>query len=484
MKNNLKKYGGRHKILPLAIAMIIAALVLGGCVKAEPPIKLDAKNPVTVSVWHYYNGPILNAFEAMVKEFNETVGLEQGIIVEGFGMGSVGELEAAVIAAANKEIGSMEMPNIFASYADTAYEAEKLGLLANLGDYFTAEEQAEYLDSYIEEGRIGANGELRIFPVAKSTEIMMLNDTDWQPFAKACGLNYDNLNTIEGIAKVAELYYDWSGGKSFFGRDSVANLFIIASKEFGTEIFQVAGGNATINVNASVMRKIWDNYYIPYISGYFSSYGRFRSDDAKVGDILAYIGSTASATYFPSQVTAGGQVYPVTAKVLPIPHFAGARRVMVQQGAGMVVTKGNPEEEYASTVFLKWFTEAQNNLKFAAMSGYLPVKKDAVDYQLMEEQIAAGQLSLDAITDETLRISFEEIQTSELYTNKAFNGGTAARAVLEHNLQDKAVTDREAVLKLLESGSTLQEAVARFNTEENLQKWLNELTQKLNEALK
>lgn len=39
------------------------------------------------------------------------------------------------------------------------------------------------MDSYIEEGKIGLNGELEIFPVAKSTEIMMMNKTVWDEFS-------------------------------------------------------------------------------------------------------------------------------------------------------------------------------------------------------------------------------------------------------------------------------------------------------------
>ncbi len=44
--------------------------------------------------------------------------------------------------------------------------------------------------------------------------------------------------------------------------------------------------------------KLWDNFYVPYINGYFASYGKFRSDDAKTGDILALVGSSSGAHTF------------------------------------------------------------------------------------------------------------------------------------------------------------------------------------------
>ena len=82
-------------------------------------------------------------------------------------------------------------------------------------------------------------------------------------------------------------------------------------------------------------RKLWDNYYVPYIKGWAAASGRFRSDDIKIGSILAYIGSNSSATYFPTQVMLSDtESHDIELKVLPKPHFEGGKKVAVQQGAG------------------------------------------------------------------------------------------------------------------------------------------------------
>ena len=471
------------KLLAIIISLVMVAALFAGCGSTGGnTVRLDPKNPTTITIWHYYNGPLLNAFQASIREFNETVGLEVGIIVESHGLGSVSELEKAVISSANNEIGSMDMPNIFASFPDTAYEAEKMGLLANLDDYFTSQEQEEYLRSYIEEGRIGLNGELRIFPIAKATEVLMVNETDWRPFAAANGVSDSDLETIEGVVRVSEMYYNWSGGKSLFGRDAMANLFIVGSMAFGVEIFEVNRGVGSINVDRDVMRLIWDNYYVPYINGFFSSYGRFRSDDAKVGDILMYVGSTSSAAFFPTEVTHDGVVHPITATVLPVPVFEDGASVLVQQGAGMVVTKGTPEQEFASVEFLKWFTGTRQNIEFAALTGYMPVKNEATDHGVLISHFHASGAEIDPLVLETLRVALEKVNTSELYTNKAFGGGTAARRVLETNLQEKAVADRESIVELIAGGMQKAEAVAQFNTDAGFNIWLDDLTARLLEA--
>lgn len=474
------------RIALLICTIILVSALLAGCAQGDGMPKLDPDNPITITIWHYYNGAVLNTFEAAVTEFNETVGMERGIIAEIYGFGHPNDLESAVIASANLEIGSMPIPNVFASYADTAYAAERLGLLADLSSYFTVEELAEYVPSYIEEGRIGTEGEFRIFPVAKSTEALFINETDWAAFASDSGISYDDLATVEGLTRVAGLYYDWSGGKALFGRDSRANMFIIAAKQLGSEIFEVDGYDVTINADREIMRKIWDNYYVPLIKGHFMSYGRFSSDDARVGDILAYVGSTSSAAYFPTEVTIETDTLPeshaITAAVLPAPVFEGGQPVMVQQGAGMVVTNSTPETEYACAVFLKWFTDIDVNVGFAALSGYMPVKLEALDYELIRSVSEDAGIALNPVTDEALRVALSEMARSELYTSKAFSGGVEARAVLENNLQDKALADRDAVVQLIESGFSYEEAVAMFDNDENFDDWYEEIVRLLNNA--
>lgn len=46
--------------------------------------------------------------------------------------------------------------------------------------------------------------------MAKSTELLYLNATDWAPFAAATGVTYDDLATLEGVVEVARQYYDWT----------------------------------------------------------------------------------------------------------------------------------------------------------------------------------------------------------------------------------------------------------------------------------
>ena len=476
------KFWRRRKIILLCLAV----LALTGCGSKTP---LNPKDPVSLTVWHYYNGSQQAAFDALVEEFNNTVGREKGIQVHGRSQGSVSDLESAVRDALDQKVGADPIPDIFSSYADTAYEVEQAGALADLSAYLTQEELAQYVDSYIEEGRIAADGTLRIFPIAKSTEIMMLNKTDWERFTAATGASPEDLKTMEGVTATAQAYYEWTDsltpdipedGRAFYGRDAVANYFVIGMQQLGAEIFHVENGEVTLNVPKEELYRLWENYYVPMVKGYFAAYGSFRSDDVKTGDILAYTGSTASAMYFPDQVELEGDSYAIDYLVLPAPVFEGGRNVAVQQGAGMVVSKSDEKHEYAAVEFLKWFTHAENNLRFSSVAGYLPVTKEANSVQKMDEAISTQGISVSSKTYDCLTAIFGQIEELTLYTNKSFKNASAARKVLEYHLTDKAAEDRAAVAAALEQGVSLEEASAPYVTREAFEGWYDSFCDTLN----
>lgn len=473
--NRMMKIGGKWKGA-LCLAAVLP-FVFAGCGDKSP---LDPQNPVSLTVWHYYNGSQQAAFDALVEEFNDTVGREMGIYVQGYSQGSVTDLEAAVRDSISGKVGAGTMPDIFSSYADTAYEVEQAGALANLSDYLDENELGQYVDSYIEEGCIAADGSLRIFPVAKSTEIMMINKTDWEPFAAATGTSLEDLATIEGVTAAAQTYYEWTDsltpevtgdGKAFYGRDAMANYFIIGMQQLGVEIFHVENGEMTLNVPKEEIRRLWENYYVPMVKGYFGAYGSFRSDDVKTGDLLAYTGSTTSAMYFPGQVELEDESYAIDYIVLPAPIFRGGERVAVQQGAGMVVSKSDEQHEYAAVEFLKWFTEAENNLQFGSVAGYLPVLKEASSAEKLDQVIEGKQLTVAPKTYDCLTTIFREMDNLALYTNKSFENGSAARKVLEYHLADKAAADRAAVEAAMAEGKSLEEASAPYVDGEAFEAW-------------
>ena len=471
------------KIFKKGISLLCAAALVLGCAACSGGSpKQTAVTDITV--WTYYNGDQMESFTKLVDEFNSTVGAEKGISVSTESLGSVNDLEASVMDAAEGKVGASELPNIFSAYADTAYAMDQMGMLVDLAPYLSDAERNTFVNGYLSEGDFNGSGEIKIFPVAKATELMFLNDTDWQVFADAAGASYDDLATLEGLVETAGKYYDWTDaqtdppddGKALFGRDAMANYMLVGAQQLGDAIFEVQDGKMTVNFDHDVARKLWDNYYVPFVKGWFTASGRFRSDDVKTGNVLGYVGSCSSATFFPTQVTTDDSVsHDISMKVLQSPKFADGEDVAVQQGAGMVVTTGTEDEIKASVEFLKWFTQPENNIAFSVGSGYLPVTQDTNDM----DTIHASGLSLSGNMEQILNGAVQTVKTDLLYTPCAFEGGASARKVLEYGLSDLAAADRETVVERIAAGQSAADAEAEFLTDDYFENWYQDICSQL-----
>lgn len=467
----------------LALAAVLSTSMLSSCCSEKDyDSVLNKDDPTTITIWHYYNGVQLMGFDEAVEEFNNTVGLEKGIIVEAYSKNSVSELADSVVASVKKDSGADVPPDIFATYAETAYVVDQLDGLADMSKYFTEDELNEYIDGYIAEGEFSGDGSLKIFPMAKSTEVMMLNYTDWEKFAGETGVTTDDLKTWEGLVDVSEKYYNYTDdltpdipndGKTFFGRDSIANYMSIGAKQLGSEFVTVdKDGNTKLNIEKDALRRLWDNYYVPYVKGYFTAQGRFRSEDAKIGTIMALVCSTTGAMYFPTEVTIDDDyTYPIDNLVLPVPNFEGTDPYIVQQGAGMSVLKSDEKSEYASAVFLKWFTEKERNINFSSESGYLPVKKDACNFEEIEKVSAESGKELTDICKSTLSTAIDEINEYNLYTMPPFKNSTDVRTFLENRIQDTAQEAYAEATEKISSGESRDTVIEEYTNDAAFDKW-------------
>lgn len=461
-------------------ALSITSILLCGCGR-DQNYGLSPDDPTTITIWHYYNGVQQEHFDDLIVEFNETVGREQGIMVEARNKNTISDLAESVLASLRNEIGAEEAPDMFAAYAETAFVADQMGLVVDLSKYFTEQELAEYVDSYLEEGDFGEEGGLKIFPVAKSTEVMMLNLTDWQDFADATGATLEDISTWEGLALTAEKYYTYTDGltpevpndgRAFFGRDSVANYMVVGAEQLGLELFTMENGNVSMHTDEKVIRKLWDCYYVPYVRGYYHAGSRFRSGDAKIGAIIAMVCSTTGAAYFPDTVTLNDEyVYPIEGLALPVPNFEDTDPYVVQQGAGMVVVKSEEKTEYACSVFLKWFTEQERSILFSANSGYLPVKKAANDFDTIAEGYQTENTPEGNALLMAVEVAVSEINSYETYAAKPFEKSTETRSFLESYMQETAQTAYEEAAARIEEGENREEVLAEYVSDEAFAVW-------------
>ncbi len=475
------------RMWPRVLSLILLCIImLTGC-------SSNSQKVISLEVWHHFDGAQKRAFDKMVTEFNQTEGLGKGIVVEAFSQGSIDELRMKIVNTKKNKIGLDQLPDITSAYAETVEEFDKIQIVVNLEDYVKKGEIKMYDDPYIDESYIGLDQKFKLFPIAKSTDVIMINKTDWEKFSYALGLNLKDLETWEGIVRVADKYYDWTNkqsskpedGKAFFAMDNMANYVLAGAKQLGLEIFEIDDNRAVININNNIMKKLWDNYYIPYINGFYGPFGAFSSDDLKTGKILAYVGPIEQGTYFPKDIaTEDNTNYDIEQLILPIPNFASTEPVAALRGIGMAILKSKDAQQRAAVEFLRWFVDPINNIEFSLTTGYLPVSKASGNAEAIVARLKKGGEQIPKEVKKILPVAAKQVGGYDMHVQKSFNKSSAARDVLATSLTNRAKVDREKVLELIGQGMSRTDAVAIIGSEINFEQWVVRFKMELKGVIK
>ena len=456
--------------------------------------------PLTITIWHYYTSELKTAFEGMIGDFNNTYGHEHNIIVEAENQEDLDTLAASVIDSSKKAVGADKLPNIIFAYTGTVLELDNQNLIADLDDYFSQDELAKYYPSFLEEGRIGVENKLQSFPVAKSTELLFINKADFDEFqesANASGsygiVSIDDFSTFEGIVNLSDIYYQWTDaktptiqndGKSFFGMDATANYISVGLRQLGNIPVTVTGGLGTFSMDKDAAKRLWNFYYNNMVTGRFAEIGRYRADDMKTGDLVAYLGSSGGATYFPEEIMPESpDARKTELLVLPYPVFEGAKAVSIQQGAGMSVIKIDQQYEEASAQFIKWFTDPAQNVKFSYMSGYQPVQKAEFTKDAQEKEIAELTSTTDIAQQNTLQalqVASRQFDEYDLTVDKEFIGSYDVRNMFGMSMSQTAKDARSSLLDDLKTGKTIDQVLPGYLDSGIFDNWYLEIQKEFN----
>ena len=188
--------------------LLLPALVLAlsGC--GEKSL-LDKDEPVSLSFWHVYGEQSGSPMDLLVQEFNRTVGAERGVQVNVTGMSSASKIGSFLKEAQSGGKDIQEMPDIFTCHISDAMELGEDNLV-DWNSRFTEDELSDFVPGFLADGTT-ADGKLLVFPVSKSTQLLMCNGSGFDRFSKATGITYDDLSTWEGFYDAAGTFYDWSG---------------------------------------------------------------------------------------------------------------------------------------------------------------------------------------------------------------------------------------------------------------------------------
>ena len=279
--------------------VMIAVIVFTGCGQKKN------EDPVTVTLWHVYGGQTESPLNDLIDEFNETIGKEENIRVQVGSVTNTNTIHENVLASAFGDPGASKLPDMFVSYPKTVLAMPDDTELVDYYDYFTEEELNEFIPAFLEEGVI--HERLSILPVAKSTEVMFINKTAFDRFAKETGAKMEDLKTWEGLFAMAEQYAAWTDnqtpnipddGKNFFVHDYHFNYFQVGVESLGENFFK--GENLAFGPE---FQTVWEPYAKAALSGGVWLRSGYATEPLRTGDSIVSVASSASVLYYSDEVT-------------------------------------------------------------------------------------------------------------------------------------------------------------------------------------
>lgn len=360
-----------RKLFLLLLIFSISICCLSGCKKSE----LDKNKPVTLTMWHVYGEQADSPMNRLIDEFNETVGMEKGIIINVTAMSNASKIGEKLLDAHNKIPGSAEMPDLFFAHKSNAME---LGMdcLLDWNEYFSEKELSTYVPGFLEDGT--ADGKLSVFPVSKSTHLLFIAGGQFERFSADTGVTYEALSTWDGFFDAAAKYYDWSGGKPFCALDYPLRAIELAATESGAG--NISADNGFYDPSNVIFKQTFMKFADSLAKGHIMLSNLYSNTQVMTGEVVAGIGSSAAILYYNDTVTyEDGTSEPMDLEILPLPAENGKKPYITQAGVGLCAYKTSSQKAEAAVIFAKWLTEPERNLEFVCQTGYMPVTNGAFD---------------------------------------------------------------------------------------------------------
>ena len=350
------------------------ALILTGC--GNNSSQLNPNNPVTLNMWHVYGSQTKSPLNDAIQRFNETEGKQRGVIVKVVSVSNSSAIDKALLASAAKEPGSVPMPDLFTAYPRIMTKLDTK-LLLPWEKYLSKDDLAIYRSDFLKEGNYKEH--LYMLPIAKSTELLFVNQTFMDRFLKANNLTQAKLSDYDTLFALCQRYYQWSGGKQMFQINDFYHYFLTNMAALGEDFVQKGKPNFT----SEKFKRIYRPMAEAAIAGGLCTEKGYASDRWKTGEVISNVGSTAGILYLRNYVThADNSREAITTSFLPSPSFkeAADKKILLQRGTGLFALQNKDERKnQAAAVFAKWIGRKDNNLSFVTKAGYLPVNKESME---------------------------------------------------------------------------------------------------------
>ncbi len=438
-------------ILVLVLAMVVPMIAVnaqddGGFVKTfdlptEPAVDgplagVDPSGQV-VSWWHQHGGAREEFLNALVEEFNANN--PWGIVVEASNQGHYGDIYQKMIAG----IPTGNVPELVVAYQNQAMAYYMAGGLVDDMDIFVQDAQwgfndaevADFIPSFFNQD-YAPEGQRIGFPPNRSLEAMYFNMDALQE------MGYDGPPTSWDEFKEMACKFTQEGWSGYDGDDMVGYYVRTDASNIAAGTFSLGGniykdGQFTYDSSETTeyiqfMVDLYNEGCAELISERYGDQNAFTA-----GKALFYVGSTSGLPYVRSGIE-DAFAEPFNWGVTSLPYQD--EPVSNVYGASVSIPKTSPEAELAAWLFVRWFTEPEQQARWAQVSNYFPVRYSTAEnlgpiFDDLPQYEQAWNLLQGKTKTEAPIGGYDVIrrEASTTYQNLLVSGGDVVTALQELN---------------------------------------------------
>lgn len=412
------------RILLTLLALCVFAAAIPACAESEP---------MTITFYSYslVMEPNKSAMEEIINGFNDTVGKEMNVVVQGVPDDTYAVFRADIAAGKEVDIIQHTFPTLDAS-------VEKLGLNA-YEDIFPADELAAHVAGISENalalGQI--DGKTYGLAFTFSTPMLYINRTLFEE----AGLDPDDPPaTWDEVLAASEQIYEKTGkGGLLFAPDNgwvtdgvfYSNGADILNDDRTEAVFASPEGIEAMQM----YKKLYHSDSTPDVTER-ETYEMFMSGNAGM-----HLTTTAVLAMYKQAAAAGGWELGGAA----MPSFAGKEAVPVNSGSCLAVHVDPNDAARVAAVwaFVKYATSAESYTIITTKMGYLPLRTEiADDPAYLKDFVDQNPL---------MRVNLEQLKHIRRVTIWPANCATEAAEAFA-NMVVEAVTTDEDVATVLQNG--------------------------------